>query len=153
MPGNREVYKSEASYEWQSNEEFEARVKERKKRSRRRNIRRKVLLVILLIAAFATLATMCGRDIIKLQNENRELKKQQKELEEERDKLKSEVERAGDREYLQEQARKQLHLLNPGEILFTFDDENAPAEKEPAETEVPEENIEEETEEKIQGDG
>ena len=28
-----------------------------------------------------------------------------------------------DPEYIREQARKQLNLLNPGEILFLFDDE------------------------------
>ena len=139
---NREVYKYEASYEAESNEEFEARTKARRKRIRNRKIRRKVLLVIVIIAAFATLATMCGKDIVKLQNENRQLKKQQKELTEQRDKLKNEVQKAGKREYLQEQARKQLHLLNPGELLFTFEDE------------VPEPEPEEEkTEEVVQGDG
>ena len=151
MSENREVYKSEASYERQSNEEFEARMRERKKRVRRKKIWRKILLVILLVAAFATLATMCGRDIVKLQSENRQLKKQQKELEDERDKLRNELEKAGDREYLQEQARKQLHLLNPGELLFTFDDEEA--EPEPEETQETEEQKKEETEEKVQGDG
>lgn len=146
MKDNREIYKYDASNE--SYEEFEARTKARRRRIKNRKIRRKALLVIVIIAAFATLATMCGRDIVKLQNENRQLKKQQKELTEQRDKLKNEVQKAGKREYLQEQARKQLHLLNPGELLFTFEDE------EPApEPEKTEEEGKEETEEKVQGDG
>ena len=61
--------------------------------------------------------------IVRLKAENIALKRQQAELQEERDKLEKEVERSGDREYVQDQARKQLHLLNPGEILFTFEDE------------------------------
>ena len=109
---------------------------------RNRKIRRKILLVIVIIAAFATLATMCGKDIVKLHSENIQLKKQQKELTDQRDKLKNEVQKAGKREYLQEQARKQLHLLNPGELLFTFEDEEPEPEPE-----------DENTKEVVQGDG
>ena len=54
---------------------------------------------------------------------NPEIAKQQKELEEERDRLRQEVENSGNREYVQEQARKQFKLLNPGELLFTFEEE------------------------------
>ena len=104
-------------------DDFEARMKKRRARVRRRKRRRKILGIILIIAAFATLATMCGRDIIRLKSENIALQRQQKELEEERDRLRKEVESAGDREYVQDQARKQLRLLNPGELLFTFEDE------------------------------
>lgn len=103
--------------------DFEKRVRKRKARVARRKVRRKIFLVVLIIALFASLATMCGRDIIRLKAENRALKNRQKELEEERDKLRQEVESAGDREYVQDQARKQLRLLNPGELLFTFEEE------------------------------
>ena len=41
-----------------------------------------------------------------------------------------------DPEYIREQARKQLNLLNPGEILFLFDDEQGVEEvQEPEATE------------------
>ena len=103
--------------------DFEKRVRRRKAKIARRKVRRKILLVILMIALFAGLATMCGRDIIRLKAENRALKKRQQELEAERDKLRQEVQSAGDREDVQDQARKQLRLLNPGELLFTFDEE------------------------------
>lgn len=103
--------------------DFEKRVRKRKARVARRKVRRKIFLVVLIIALFASLATMCGRDIIRLKAENRALRNRQKELEEERDKLRQEVESAGDREYVQDQARKQLRLLNPGELLFTFEEE------------------------------
>lgn len=103
--------------------EFEARMQKRKARVRSRKRRRKILGVILIIVVFATLGTMCGKDIIRLNAENIALKKQQKELEEERDRLREEVKNAGNREYVQDQARKQFKLLNPGELLFTFEDE------------------------------
>ena len=103
--------------------DFEKRVRKRKAKVARRKARRKLLLVVLIIALFASLATMCGRDIIRLKAENRALKKRQKELEVERDKLREEVKNAGDRDYVQDQARKQLRLLNPGELVFTFEEE------------------------------
>ena len=119
---------SDADYEYNDEEgtdaeELEARMKKRRARIRGRKRRRKVLGVLLIIALFATLATMCGKDIVKLNAENIALKKQQKELEEERDRLREEVKNSGDREYVQDQARKQLRLLNPGELLFTFEEE------------------------------
>lgn len=103
--------------------ELEARIRERRKNvasAQRRKKRRTILLIVL---AFALLATMCGRDIVRLKAENRALKKQHAALEKERDELKEELKSTSDQEYIRDQARKQLRLLNPGEILFTFDDE------------------------------
>jgi cell division protein FtsB len=78
--------------------------------------------LVAFLLAFVLMATMCGRDIIRLKAENAELKKQQVALEKKRDELKEELKNTGENEYIREQARKQLRLLNPGEILFTFDD-------------------------------
>lgn len=103
--------------------EFEARTKKRRSRVKWRKYRRRFFLLIIMLVGIAVLGTMCGRDIIRLKAENRALQKQQSELEEQRDKLKDEVAKSGKREYVQEQARKQLRLLNPGELLFTFDEE------------------------------
>ena len=107
----------------ESDEDYEKRIRRRKAKIARKKIRRKLLLIVLIIALFSSLVTMCGRDIIRLKAENRALQKKQKELEAERDKLQKEVENAGQKEYVQDQARKQLRLLNPGELLFTFGDE------------------------------
>ena len=62
---------------------------------------------------------------------------QQIALEEQRDELQQELKNANNQEYIREQAKKQLRLLNPGEILFTFDEEEP--EEEAAETEESEE--------------
>lgn len=115
---------SDAAYD-KREDEFEARMKKRRARVRGRKRRRKILSVITIVIAFAALAVMCGRDIVRLKAENIALNRQHKELEEQRDKLLQQVENSGKKEFVQDQARKQLRLLNPGEILFTFEEEDS----------------------------
>lgn len=105
-------------------EAISARRQERGKVVAERNRKRKRRSILVFILSFALLATLCGRDIIRLKAQNRELKQQQAELEKKRDELKDELSRTGDKEYIREQARRQLKLMNPGEILFTFEDED-----------------------------
>ena len=81
------------------------------------------------------LATMCGKDIVRLKAENRALKQQQIALEQQREELQQELKNANNQEYIREQAKKQLRLLNPGEILFTFDEEEPEEAVETEETE------------------
>ena len=118
-------------------EELKQRIEERRRQNTVRTRRRKLLTLIIGVIVFAMLATMCGKDIVRLKAENRALKKQQIALEQQRDELQQELKNANDQEYIREQAKKQLRLLNPGEILFTFDEEE-PEEK--AETEETEES-------------
>jgi cell division protein FtsB len=75
---------------------------------------------------------MCSREIVRLKAENRALKKQHAQLEEERDRLTKELGRVGDRDYIKEQARKQLRLLDPGEKMFVFEDGEVSSEDEAA---------------------
>ena len=114
-------------------EEMQKRVEERRRKSISRRRRRKLLTLILVIATFSVLATMCGKDIVRLKAENRALKKQQVALEHQRDALQEELRNANNQEYIKEQAKKQLRLLNPGEILFTFDEEQPEEDAEEAE--------------------
>ncbi len=104
-------------------DEMRQRVEERRRASSIRRRRKKALTLVAVILAFAFLATMCGKDIVRLKAENRALRKQQAALEKQRDELKEELKNANDQEYIREQAKKQLRLLNPGEILFTFEEE------------------------------
>ena len=87
--------------------------------------RKKRLSVVAFVLIFVLVSGLLGRDIIRLKAENRALKKQQIALEKQRDELKEELTRVDDPDYIREQARKQLRLLNPGEILFNFDDGSA----------------------------
>lgn len=106
-----------------ADEELAARIEARRRAFEKGRRRKKRISVLLIILMFALLAGMCGRDIVRLKAENRALKKQQAALEKERDALKEELKNTGNQEYIREQARRQLRLLNPGEILFTFDDD------------------------------
>ena len=102
-----------------------ARKAEKKKenRKRRRKTFAAVLIVLLLVVS------VYGRNIIKLRSENADLRKQQEELQEEREKLKKQIEEAGTKEYIQEEARKQLRMLNQGEILFLFNEDEEETEE------------------------
>ena len=104
-------------------EDYEVRVSERRKRIRKKQTRKKRLTVLVMVLSFAFLATMCGKDIVRLKAENRALRKQHAALQKERDELKAELESTSEQEYIRDQARKQLRLLNPGELLFIFEDE------------------------------
>lgn len=108
-----------------SEEDLAARIDERRRFRQARQTRNKKVTILLLVIAFALLATMCGKDIVRLKAENRALKKQQIALQKERDELKAELENTSEQEYIRDQARRQLRLLNPGELLFIFEDEGA----------------------------
>ena len=123
--------------QWED-EEMRQRIEERRRANAVRRRRKKVLTLFAVIVAFVFLGTMCGKDIVRLKAENRALKKQQIALEQQRDELQEELKNANNQEYIREQAKKQLRLLNPGEILFTFDEEEAQEDAE--ETEKSEED-------------
>ena len=108
--------------QWED-EEMRQRVEARRRASSIRKRRKRVLTLLVIIITFTLLATMCGKDIVRLKAENRALRKQQIALEQQRDELQKELKNANNQEYIREQAKKQLRLLNPGEILFTFDEE------------------------------
>ena len=106
-------------------EEMRQRIEQRRRLNAAKRRRKKVLTLFAVIVAFVFLGTMCGKDIVRLKAENRALKKQQIALEQQRDELQEELKNTNNQEYIREQAKKQLRLLNPGEILFTFDEEEA----------------------------
>ena len=99
------------------------RKKQKKKKSGIRGIfskpanRRNLIIVVLLLLAASV------RNIVKLELENRRLKHKQKELIEQRKELKIELRNVNSKEYIEEQARKQLRLVDPDEILFVFPNE------------------------------
>lgn len=122
-----------AQEEAKAADELAARIALRKRLRNKQRVRRKRLTVLGIILVFVLLFTMCGREIFRLKAENYALRKQQEELKEERDRLAEELKKVGDKEYIKDQARKQLRLLDPGEIMFIFQDENAEGEETEAE--------------------
>ena len=105
-------------------EDLAAKIQARRKKVNSEKKRKRMITVTVIILAFVMLAAVYGRDIIRLRAENRELEQQQESLKEEREDLEEELGNTDKQEYIREQARKQLRLLNPGEILFTFDDDD-----------------------------
>lgn len=112
--------------------ELAARIEQRKSANRRNQVRKKRRRVVILVLIFALLLTMCSREIVRLKAENRALKKQHAQLEQERDRLTKELGRVGDKDYIKEQARKQLRLLDPGEKMFIFEDGEVTSDEEAA---------------------
>lgn len=103
-------------------EELAARIEARRNLTRRTSSRKKRRTVVLMILIFAVLLTMCSREIVRLKAENLSLRRQHAQLEAERDRLNKELGQVTDKEYIKNQARKQLRLLDPGEKMFIFDD-------------------------------
>ena len=98
--------------------------KKQKKAQKRANRRKpnKVFLVLVIVIAIGLFASV--RNITRLQSENKRLKEQNLKLSEKRDDLKKELKNVNSREYIEKRAREQLRLVNPGEIIFTFPDED-----------------------------
>ena len=131
--------------------ELAARIEQRRTSNRRNQVRRKRRRVVVLVLVFAVLLTTCTREIVRLKAENRALKKQHAQLEQERDRLTKELGRVGDKDYIKEQARKQLRLLDPGEKMFVFEDGETPSEEAAAQEEEKAEESSEEEETKEEG--
>ncbi len=103
-------------------ERFKKEDPQQKKPSRLTAKQKKILAAVL--AVFILLFVVYGRPIIKLRMERTELEKQNKELTEERSAKAKELKNVHSKDYIQEQARKQLRLLNKDEKLFIFEEDN-----------------------------
>ena len=84
------------------------------------NQRQKTIAVIVLILLILVGATY-GRKIIKLKMENAALKQQQEELKSEKNAKMKEYKSINSEDYIREQARKKLRLLNKDEKVYKFE--------------------------------
>lgn len=100
------------------------RLEERKKLLRKGRRSKKIKKTVVIILVILVVIIFAGRNIIKLKTENARLQKEQTELKKERDALKETFKKTDEREFIQEEARKKLRLLKPGEIMFIFKDED-----------------------------
>lgn len=76
-----------------------------------------VIIVVLLIVA-----AMSVKNIISLHVENNDLEAEHARLEDEKNQLQNELDNADDPEYIEEQARQQLRMVKPGEVLYIIED-------------------------------
>lgn len=79
------------------------------------------LLFRVVIVVLVCVTALSIRKIVLLKIEQSELKEQQKALKEKRTKLKNELKNIDDKNYIEEQARKQLNMVKPGEILYMIE--------------------------------
>lgn len=88
--------------------------------ARLKEVNKRNLIVVILILLFLALI---ARNVIRLQIEQMQLQKQNEELKEQEKELRVELENINSKEYIEKEARRQLRLVNPDEILFVFPDE------------------------------
>lgn len=107
------------------------------KKKKRINPGRLVLTVIIVVLIF--FAAISVKNIVSLHVEKNELEEENARLEEEKDRLQNELENADDPEYIEEQARQQLRMVMPGEVLYIIEEEgeNAKAAAESDSTDTP----------------
>ena len=79
--------------------------------------RRRIIIVCILLAV---LSFAYVRNVINLKVENARLKEENEQLVEKRDALKKKLKNVDNVTYIEEQARKQLQLMYPDELLFKF---------------------------------
>ena len=81
---------------------------------------RMTLTVVVIVLVVVLLMSVQG--IFSLRAEQKALKEQNKALLLEKESLQDELENVSDKEYIEEQARIQLKLIKPGEILYILEE-------------------------------
>ena len=93
----------------------------RKKKRVKVNQGRLILTVIVVI--LIAVVGMSVKNVFDLRAEQKNLQEKNQNLLQQQDALKAELENVNDLEYIEEQARIQLRMIKPGEILFVLDKE------------------------------
>ena len=86
----------------------------RRKKKRHRRVGIYVLIMVVFIAIFGYLA----HNIITLKMEQHDLQAKKEKLEEKKKELREEKKAVSDKDYIEQQARQQLKMIKPGEILY-----------------------------------
>lgn len=95
----------------------------RKKRIRYRFDKTRLLISLILLAFLVTFGVSV-KNIVDLKIEQAELRKENSQLLKENIKLNNELKHINDDNYIEEQARNQLNMIKPGEILYLIDKNN-----------------------------
>lgn len=107
-------------------EEKELRSKQqntRGKRAIRRSKTRRKILIAIIIGAIIAVLLFFVMNIFSLKKEQHDVKKEREQLEQRKVELQKELKEIGTPENVEEQARDQLRLIKPGEVLYLFPDE------------------------------
>ena len=112
--------------EKEKKEEKELRAKQqntRGKRAIRRSKTRRKIITGITIAIIVLLVFLLVFNIISLKKEQYDTKKEQQALKQQKAELQKELENAETPENIEAQARQQLRLIKPGEVLYMFPSE------------------------------
>ena len=104
-------------------EEFrEERRKSTKKKKRIRINKVRIVVTVIVVVLIAVVGVSI-KNVFDLRAEQDELRAKNKQLASEKASLKEELKNVNDYDYIEEQARIQLKLIRPGEILYVLDEE------------------------------
>ncbi|HPR23640.1 MAG TPA: septum formation initiator family protein [Bacillota bacterium] len=112
--------------EIQSKKKKPANIENPKKKRKKKRLWRRTLIYMGIICIIVLFAGLSVYKIIDLKLEENRLEGQKQELIKEQKKLKEELKNVNDPEYIEQQARKQLKLIMPGETLYVLPDEKDP---------------------------
>lgn len=101
-------------------QKFETQKENKQKKNVRINGGRMALTIFIVVMVFFLLISV--KSIFTLRAEQKELKDQNNALLLEKESLEDELKNVSDKEYIEEQARIQLKLIKPGEILYILED-------------------------------
>lgn len=93
----------------------------RQQRIKRINHIRMAIFAVVII--LTVVVGMSIKSVLDLTIEQHQLKKENASLKEKKAALEKEFENINDKGYIEEQARKQLNMVKPGEIVYIIDDE------------------------------
>lgn len=103
--------------------------KDWKKKKKVRINRGRMALTVIVVVLIAVLG-MSVKNIFSLRAEQKALKEANEALAVEKESLEEELKNVNDQDYIEEQARIQLKLIKPGEILYILDNEKKDSETE-----------------------
>lgn len=98
----------------------------KRKKSRRKVDTFRIIYWIIVVALVITIGFVI-KNIISLHMEKNRLEKQEQELLNTKEELNAELKNVDDLDYIEEQARKLLKMIKPGEVLYVLEGDNPTA--------------------------
>lgn len=104
-------------------EEFREERKRSTKKKKKVRINKVRIVVTVIVVVLIAVVGVSIKNIFDLRAEQKHLRQVNKELALEKVSLQEELKNVNEYDYIEEQARIQLKLIRPGEILYVLDDE------------------------------
>jgi cell division protein FtsB len=82
------------------------------------------MTVFFVVIILAVVVGMSVKNVLELSYEQHQLKMENASLKEKKAALEREFENINDKNYIEEQARKQLNMVKPGEIVYIIEEED-----------------------------